>query len=251
MRKQQRCRVGRLNVAAHIGNVESHAQHASALRGLLRHVPSSFRSSSLAQCVTVHDEQASATCNCASRGLSCTPLTQRRRGTDAWQLVPGLGSKPTDTFITEKNTYDAFQNTQLESLLRQWGVDTVLVGGVVTNMCSETTARCAGGLSPGTRALSPRCCLHAIVVHRAASPDSDTLGCYLHGKCAVQLPAPRESLCTRRSAFTKNFNVMMLSDGNEGWDGSLHKASLKAFEAAFGKVVSCDDVKRMFAEHEQ
>ncbi len=70
-------------------------------------------------------------------------LPYGRRGTDAWQLVPKLGNQPGDTYITEKNTYDAFQNTRLESLLRDWGVDTLIVGGVVTNMCCETTARCA------------------------------------------------------------------------------------------------------------
>ena len=65
-----------------------------------------------------------------------------RRGSEAWQLVDGLRHEPDDTFITEKNTYDAFQNTSLESLLRRWDVDTVIVGGVVTNLCCDTTARC-------------------------------------------------------------------------------------------------------------
>ena len=65
-----------------------------------------------------------------------------RRHSDAWQLVPGLGNQPTDTYITEKHTYDAFQNTRLESLLREWGVDMLVIGGVATNVCCETTARC-------------------------------------------------------------------------------------------------------------
>ena len=56
--------------------------------------------------------------------------------------MDGLGQKPDDTYITNKNTYDAFQNTDLESLLQRWGVDTVIVGGVVTFACCETTARC-------------------------------------------------------------------------------------------------------------
>ena len=55
----------------------------------------------------------------------------------------------------------------------------------------------------------------------------------------------------RRSAFTKNYNVIMLSDGNASFDKTLHEASLKAFETGFGKVMSCDDVERMFEEHRQ
>jgi len=65
-----------------------------------------------------------------------------RRHTDAWQLVPCLGNQPGDTYIPEKNTYDAFQNTRLESLLRYWGVNMLIIGGVATNVCCETTARC-------------------------------------------------------------------------------------------------------------
>jgi len=59
------------------------------------------------------------------------------------------------------------------------------------------------------------------------------------------------SVCTRRSAFTKNINVMLLSDGNDSTEQSLHEASLKAFETGFGKVLSCDEAKKTFAEHRQ
>ena len=58
-------------------------------------------------------------------------------------------------------------------------------------------------------------------------------------------------LPARRSAFTKNLNVMMLSDGNDSTEDSLHEATLKAFQTGFGKVLSCDDAKSMFAEHKQ
>ena len=44
---------------------------------------------------------------------------------------------------------------------------------------------------------------------------------------------------------------MMLSDGNDSMEQSLHEATLKAFETGFGKVLSCEEAKRMFAEHRQ
>lgn len=56
--------------------------------------------------------------------------------------MPCLGNQDNDTYIPEKNTYDAFQNTRLEPLLRYWAVDTLIIGGVATNVCCETTARC-------------------------------------------------------------------------------------------------------------
>ena len=58
-------------------------------------------------------------------------------------------------------------------------------------------------------------------------------------------------VCVRRSAFTKNFNVMMLSDGNASTEQSLHDASLKAFVTGFGKVLTCQEAKEMFTQHKQ
>jgi len=66
-----------------------------------------------------------------------------RRNTEAWQLAPDLGNQPDDLYIKDKNTYDSFQNTQLESMLQERGIDTVIVGGLATNMCCGATARCA------------------------------------------------------------------------------------------------------------
>ncbi|KAJ8433445.1 hypothetical protein Cgig2_017405 [Carnegiea gigantea] len=43
--------------------------------------------------------------------------------------------------VVEKNTYSAFQNTHLEERLREMGVKEVIVTGVMTNLCCETTAR--------------------------------------------------------------------------------------------------------------
>lgn len=42
-----------------------------------------------------------------------------------------------------KTRYDAFFGTALETLLRQRGVGQVVIGGVMTHLCCETTARSA------------------------------------------------------------------------------------------------------------
>ncbi len=51
--------------------------------------------------------------------------------------------------MVSKNRFGAFMGSQgrLETLLRDAGVDTVLITGTVTNMCCETTAREAAMLS--------------------------------------------------------------------------------------------------------
>ncbi|KAF5955148.1 hypothetical protein HYC85_008004 [Camellia sinensis] len=61
-------------------------------------------------------------------------------GTPEAELMPELGRKPGDG-VVEKNTYSAFRGTGLEERLREMGVEEVIVTGVMTNLCCETTTR--------------------------------------------------------------------------------------------------------------
>lgn len=54
--------------------------------------------------------------------------------------MPELGRREEDT-VVEKNTYSAFMGTGLEEMLKTMGVEEVIVAGVMTNLCCETTAR--------------------------------------------------------------------------------------------------------------
>ena len=53
-----------------------------------------------------------------------------------------LGSRP-DDLIVDKVRFDAFQWTSLEPLLRGLHVTDLVICGVVTNLCVETTVRSA------------------------------------------------------------------------------------------------------------
>ncbi|HVL85664.1 MAG TPA: isochorismatase family cysteine hydrolase [Pseudonocardia sp.] len=46
-----------------------------------------------------------------------------------------------DDIVLKKPRFGAFQGTDLEMILRSQGIDTIIVGGITTNFCSETTAR--------------------------------------------------------------------------------------------------------------
>ncbi|XP_051218344.1 nicotinamidase 2-like [Lolium perenne] len=62
-------------------------------------------------------------------------------GTPAAELLPGAGRAAGD-LVVEKSTYIAFAaGTGLEEALRGMGVEEVVVAGVMTNLCCETTAR--------------------------------------------------------------------------------------------------------------
>lgn len=55
-------------------------------------------------------------------------------------LHPGLIVEPGDILL-EKPRFGAFHSTDLELILRGKGIDTVIVTGICTNVCCETTAR--------------------------------------------------------------------------------------------------------------
>jgi ureidoacrylate peracid hydrolase len=63
-------------------------------------------------------------------------------GTWDAEVVAELACGPQDLTV-DKVRFDAFQWTSLEPLLRGLGVDDLVVCGVVTNLCVETTIRSA------------------------------------------------------------------------------------------------------------
>jgi ureidoacrylate peracid hydrolase len=78
------------------------------------------------------------------------PAGLRRSGSDipavrgSWgaQIVPALEPAERDLVVV-KRRFDAFYQTDLELLLRCWGVKTVIVSGVVADVCVETSLRSA------------------------------------------------------------------------------------------------------------
>ncbi len=64
-----------------------------------------------------------------------------RRGTSSWEIASMLDTS--QAIVIEKSQYDAFHQTELETLLRDKGIRQVIVCGVMTHLCCETTARSA------------------------------------------------------------------------------------------------------------
>src|SRR5215204_286127 len=59
-----------------------------------------------------------------------------------WQVVDDLAAHE-DEATVRKPRYDAFYGTQLEHMLRLWGVDTLIICGTVANICVHYTAASA------------------------------------------------------------------------------------------------------------
>ena len=108
-------------------------------------------------------------------------------GSEAWQLDKELKPHPSDHII-DKNRYSAFQGTDLDDWLRKNGVEDVIISGVMTNLCCETTARDAFGrdyrvffVADATATINKE--LHLATLKNLAYGFSyilDTKGLYLH-----------------------------------------------------------------------
>jgi len=62
------------------------------------------------------------------------------KGTESAALHSGLVVEPRDILL-DKPRFGAFYGTDLEMILRKRGIDTLIISGVATNVCCETTAR--------------------------------------------------------------------------------------------------------------
>jgi nicotinamidase-related amidase len=68
-----------------------------------------------------------------------------KKGTSGWKLHPLINPK-SDEYIIEKKYSDSFQDTRLNEILMKSGVKQVVVCGLVTEGCVDTTIRRAYSL---------------------------------------------------------------------------------------------------------
>jgi nicotinamidase-related amidase len=80
-------------------------------------------------------------------------------GTWGAQIVEELKPEKSD-FVLQKRRYSAFQGTDLDLLLRELEVDTLVLIGVVTDICVQHTA--ADAFFKGYKIIVPEDCVEAI-----------------------------------------------------------------------------------------
>jgi nicotinamidase-related amidase len=61
-------------------------------------------------------------------------------GSEGWKLPPGLVSREGDLFV-RKTTPDSFHRTNLEALLKERGIGEVVICGMHTEFCVDTSTR--------------------------------------------------------------------------------------------------------------
>jgi len=61
-------------------------------------------------------------------------------GTNDWKFISEIKIEPKDIILPKKR-YSAFFETELDMTLRSKGIQDLIISGVMTNLCCETTAR--------------------------------------------------------------------------------------------------------------
>lgn len=107
-------------------------------------------------------------------------------GTPGADIIPELASAKED-FVLPKRTYSSFHETGLDPLLRQFGVDTVVLTGQHTNICLRHTT--ADAFFRGYRVIVPRDGVEAI-----SEEDHQSGLAYLETMYKADLPYTKEVL---------------------------------------------------------
>ncbi|MBA2246795.1 MAG: cysteine hydrolase [Chloroflexia bacterium] len=97
--------------------------------------------------------------------LSTSPTSPLRPGQDGVEIKPEVAPIPGERVVT-KRVNCAFIGTDLEAMLRRDGATPLVIAGLTTNHCVETTARVAGDLG-----FSPIVVSDATAAHDRTGPD--------------------------------------------------------------------------------
>jgi nicotinamidase-related amidase len=85
----------------------------------------------------------------------------------ASELVPEAGFQPGDLLITKRH-WGAFAGTELEQVLKQRWIDTIVLGGIATNAGVESTARQGTGLGFAFVVVEDACAAREAEAHHFA-----------------------------------------------------------------------------------
>ena len=91
-------------------------------------------------------------------------------GADFYEIGPA-----DDEFVVEKRCYSAFHNTQFDDILRRRGIRTLVMTGVATNVCVESTLR--EGFFHGYYIVMPPDCVASanVPLHEATINSVETI----------------------------------------------------------------------------
>jgi len=97
------------------------------------------------------------------------------RGTDIHDLAAHFEEEP----LVQKHTPNAFRETNLLELLRGWGVERVVVCGMMTHLCVDATARAAADLGFRVIVAADACATRALTFGGLNTPAEQVQAAFL------------------------------------------------------------------------
>jgi len=97
------------------------------------------------------------------------------RGTDIHDLAAHFEGEP----LVQKHYPNAFRETNLLDLLRGWGVERVVICGMMTHLCVDTTARAAADLGFKVIVAADACATRALTFGEIAVPAEQVQAAFL------------------------------------------------------------------------
>jgi nicotinamidase-related amidase len=114
-----------------------------------------------ARCVSLRGDGSDQTIRHRTLGLVCTLDSLEA------QMLKELEPQPGD-IVLNKTGSSVFNSTNLEHILRNMGLNTIILTGIWTNSCVEGAARDAGDLDFGVVLVDDACAAVTPELHRAA-----------------------------------------------------------------------------------
>ncbi len=193
-------------------------------------------------------------------------------GTAAWQLAHGLEVAPSDARV-RKTTPDAFLNTALLALLRTHGVSQLVVCGMHTEFCVDTTTRRAlalgypvvlvadGHTSAGNAAIGPA---QVVAHHNATLTHISSFGPRVTAVAAADLdmratpPEPHAPGAARPAALVPSGTAELVVRPLRPTDLAAWRAMWDGYNAFYGRhgatalaePITAQTWARLLDEHE-
>lgn len=83
----------------------------------------------------------------------CDEDGEFKKGCDTWEINPVIKPSSKD-IVVEKTSWDGFLNTQLHDTLQKLGVEELIIAGMQTEFCLDTTLRRAYSMGYKNRVIS-------------------------------------------------------------------------------------------------
>jgi nicotinamidase-related amidase len=115
------------------------------------------------------------------------------RGTDIHDIVAHYEGEP----LVQKHYPNSFRETELLKMLQEWGIERVIITGMMTHMCVDATARAAADLGFKVMVAEDACATRALTHGDITIPAEHVQAAFMAALGSYGLVLPAEQVVAR------------------------------------------------------